>query len=197
VYFDCRGSWVFPDQGLPGWYILPQLGTWPVGQLFEDHFARVYSETSNPHAPPYDVFRWDGKPQLERWLPDINKRAMLPGGNPIALPLLFGDTVQLVGHHVEGSTWLTIWQVEVATDIPLSVAAHLYTDEPEPIIFDGLGYTSIQWRPGDLFVQQYPIDQVSRVKFLETGIYNFYTGDHLKANVDGQTTSLIRISPPE
>jgi hypothetical protein len=67
VYFDCHDSWVFPEEGTPGWYVLPpQRKPWQLAVLFPASFELVYRHTATMFAPSpsYDIFYWDGLPDV-------------------------------------------------------------------------------------------------------------------------------------
>jgi hypothetical protein len=132
VYFDCHTNWVFPNDGKPGWYILPQEEQWTVRRYFSDHLKLVYAESASSQASAFEIYYWNGATRLEEWMAAANKQARLAPSETFDLPLLVGETAQLDGYLVDGLQWLTIWRVQAATDIPLSIAGHLYTDDPSP-----------------------------------------------------------------
>jgi len=178
LYFDCEQSWVFPENGRAGWYILPQHITpsWVLAD-YPTALRPVYAHTATVFAPSYHVYYWDGS-------------AAIPH-TTTADPL--GDVVQLIGYTaVEPTLWRTIWQVTAETSLPLSIFAHLYpqTAVPAPpITADGLGLPTTNWRTGDIFVQTHhftntpPTPAIDR---LETGFYDYTTQERLPTS-DGQT----------
>ncbi|MCP4426578.1 MAG: glycosyltransferase family 39 protein [Chloroflexi bacterium] len=168
VYFDCRTSWVFPNDGRPGWYILPQQDSWPVAEHFPEHLQPVYAHDASSLEPSYAVWYWDGKMDLTAWTAVTN--------DPTPL---FGQTANLMGYTTNQSEWWTIWQVKRTPIAPLTVAAHLYGEGSPPIVADGLGYTSEQWQPGDWFVQLHEFEGGTDGRYLETGLYNYLTGERL------------------
>ena len=199
VYFDCRSSWVIPDDGRPGWYILPQQEsqTWFGGRAFPGHFHRVFTHTPGLLGPSYDIYYWDGEIKAAETLAGSSDAVSLPGDNSINLPLLVGDTARLLAYRVKEGTWSTIWQVQSATAEPVTVAGHLYTDASSPAVADGLGYTSEQWQPGDVFIQHHTFDSTLSGRFLETGLYNYLTGERLTFAGSGHSGTFIRLWPPE
>jgi hypothetical protein len=199
VYFDCRSSWVIPDDGRPGWYILPQQEsqTWFGGRAFPGHFHRVFTHAPGLLGPSYDIYYWDGEIKVAATLAGSSDAVSLPGDNSINLPLLVGDTARLLAYRVKEGTWSTIWQVQSATAEPVTVAGHLYTDASSPAVADGLGYTSEQWQPGDVFIQHHTFDSTLSGRFLETGLYNYLTGERLTFAGSGHNGTFIRLWPPD
>ena len=45
-----------------------------------------------------------------------------------------------MGYTINQAEWWTIWQVQAAPTEPLTIAAHLYADDPTPTVADGLGF---------------------------------------------------------
>ena len=174
LYFDCESSWVFPDEGQPGWYILPAYQSWFMEQYFPDHFRQVYHHDATAAAPTYDVYYWDGQVPATEW--GIEEVPRLQNG---ASPVI-KDMVQLLGYEVTGSTWATIWQVQQAGPVqPVSIAGHLYGDTPIPAVADGLGYVMEQWQAGDIFWQFHDFEDTVEGQFLETGFYDYSTSERL------------------
>ncbi len=170
IYFDCRSSWVFPEDGAPGWYILPQQDTWPAADDFPHNLRQVYAHNASALEPSYAVWYWDGGADLAAWT---------AVSNAPNLPVSFGETAVLINYRAKESTWQTIWQVNAPTTEPLTIAAHLYADAPTPSVADGLGFTSDQWQPGDWFIQTHQFDAEVNGRYLETGLYNYLTGERL------------------
>ncbi|HEX6387180.1 MAG TPA: hypothetical protein VF177_21140 [Anaerolineae bacterium] len=197
VYFDCRNSWVVPDDGRPGWYILPRRESeaWFIGRAFPDHFHRMFTHAPGLLGPSYDIYYWDGEVQIAEALAGSTGAVSLPGERSANLPVLVGDTAQLIAYRVEEGTWSTIWQVQSATAESLTVAGHLYTDASTPTVADGLGYTSEQWQPGDVFIQHHTFDSTLSGRFLETGLYNYLTGERLEFAGSGRSGTFIRLWP--
>ena len=163
--FDCLSAWVFPDDGAPGWYILPHAGgSWWIDRAItgETRPVVVYRHGANEFGPDYDVYYWPGPVAP----------AALPGA-PIAASLSASAPAELRGYSADGDEWFTWWRVAAQTAAPLSVQAHLYAGEGPPQVADGLGFTSDQWRPGDWFAQLHAFTAPGVA--LETGLYDFTT----------------------
>lgn len=175
VYFDCSSSWVFPDDGAPGWYILPQQASWPVAEQFPDSLQPVYVHGASALEPSYAVWYWDGQADLTAWTPALSEVEVAVTGNPVP----FGETANLMGYTTNETEWWTIWQVQAAPTEPLTIAAHLYGDGPVPLVADGLGFSSEQWQPGDWLVQMHRFEGEGNGRYLETGLYNYLTGERL------------------
>lgn len=163
--FDCTASWVFPDDGTPGWYILPLSDDpWWVqaGPPVAAGLSHVYRHRANQFGPAYDVYYWPGSE---------NPAGLLE--RAAAEPLLAGGPAELWSYAANGDEWLTLWRVVSPATGPLSVQAHLYAGDGPPQVADGLGFSSDQWRPGDWFVQRHPF--TSPGEALETGLYDYVT----------------------
>lgn len=175
VYFDCQQSWVFPNKGEAGWYILPLQTGWWLSEQFPDDFLHVYHHRATVFAPSYDVFYWTGRVDVET--------AFRPVG---FTPVTVGDAVQLSGYTVESNLWRTVWTVETPPQLPLSVLGHLYAGGETPAaVADGLGYDWAQWQNGDTFVQFHRFDMAGEA--LQTGLYDFTTGERLPLVGSGET----------
>ncbi len=169
VYFDCRRSWVFPDQGGPGWIIVPQNQAVPADWLTDsagEALAHVYAHRATSAAPAYDVYYWSGEADPAAWLTSTLNLTDQPLLTPV------GATALSPGR------WVTGWQIEAVTTETISIFAHLYGTEPTPAaVDDGLGLAVDQWQPGDLLLQFHTFDAVVDAPSLQTGPYNFVTGE--------------------
>jgi len=177
VYFDCANGWVLPNDGAPGWYILPQRADWPAAAWWPADLTLVYKHDAAGDSPSYSVYYWHGRlDHLADWHA-AGQTAVLPDGATVPLPLRFGDTAQLTGYRQDGLDWWTGWQVVGVgeTAVPLTAAGHLLTGSPPPLVADGLAYTSEQWQPGDRFWQRFAFPAPGQA--LETGLYNYTTGE--------------------
>lgn len=177
VTFDCHQSWPFPNDGAPGWYILPQQDNWPIAEQLPENVRRVYRHDAAGENPSYEVYYWDGAIDLVQTLTNGVTDVQFVDGEADALPVAMGETALLFGYAVDEFKWQTVWRVESETAVPLTIAAHLYIDQPTPIaVADGLGYHSQQWRTGDIFVQFAAFAQAGD---LATGLYDYTTGERL------------------
>ncbi len=113
-------------------------------------------------------------------------------GQVVVPPVNVEGTANFLGGLINGSTWGSIWQTESLTEAPLSVLMHLYTDDLLPSVADGLGYQGIQWQPGDLFIQYHDFGDLPG-RYLETGLYNYVTGERLLIE---DIWEVVRIFPP-
>jgi len=167
VRFDCEKSWVFPDGGGPGWYILPLrdeawwLDDWLTPST---RIPPAYTHAANQYGPAYAVYYWDGG--ATTLLP--SRLFDTPGE-----PLLVGEAAELSFYATRGNEWLTLWRATAATGEPLSILAHLLRGDEPPQNADGLGFSADQWRPGDWFVQRHIFDTAGDT--METGLYNYVT----------------------
>ena len=159
VTFDCATSWVFPDDGAPGWYVLPPGAPWVERWLGAGGPQVVYRHRANAYGPDYVIAYWPGVP--------VVAESLRPHDGGVAQP------AALRAFGAQGSEWVTLWAVTAATDAPLSVQAHLAAADGTTQVADGLGYTTDQWRPGDLFLQRHLFAAPGAA--LETGLYNYVT----------------------
>jgi len=193
VYFDCRTSWVIPAGGDPGWYILPpDVDPSSISDHLADNLTQVYANLQSSRTPAYQVYYWSGS-DLE--IDKIIARSgtiMSTEGRVVLPPVNVEGTANFLGGLINGSTWGSIWQTESLTEAPLSVLMHLYTDDPLPSVADGLGYQGIQWQPGDIFIQYHDFGDLPG-RYLETGLYNYVTGEHLLIE---DIWEAVRIFPP-
>lgn len=192
VFFDCATSWVFPDGGAPGWYILPQRSEWPPAAWLPENLSLVYNHDAAGDEPSYAVYYWDGETAPFANLFPPGQTAQLAGGDSLPLPVSVGETATLAGYRLERFDWWTGWRVVEETAVPLTLAGHLYAGGP-PLVADGLGFTSEQWRAGDLFLQRFAYSQSG--DFLETGLYDFMTGERLGVENGRDAGALLRLLP--
>lgn len=168
VTFDCTQSWVFPNGGDAGWYVLPeQDDDWWLSEVYPENFQQVYTHRADQFASGYAVYYWDGGV-------DVREGFRPEGFEAVSV----GEVALLVGYTAEERVWRTVWAVTGETNRPLSVLGHLYAGGATPAgVMDGLGYRPEQWRVGDVFVQTHRF--VVDGEVLETGLYAFTTGERL------------------
>lgn len=174
--FDCHQSWVFPPGA--GWYLLPLGESWPLAEQFPDHLRPVYTHHASRNGPNYEVYYWDGALDVAAWAAEQHNEVRGQDGRSLPLPLRYGETIDLVGYERSGKSWWSVWQVVAPANTgSLTMGAHLYTGDEAPLVADGLGYTSEQWQPGDVFVQMLVFEENGR--YLDTGLYDYTTGQRL------------------
>lgn len=163
VRFDCASNWVFPDGASPGWYVLPAADEWWIERLPGGNSPEVvYRHRANEYGPDYVIAYWPGS-----------------SGDPMTgagLQSFTGGTrgpASLRAYGRRDKEWTTVWQVEEATAAPLSVQAHLLSEDGEIEVADGLGFATDQWRPGDWFAQHHVFEQPGST--LTTGLYDYVT----------------------
>jgi hypothetical protein len=177
--FDCQQAFVLADGGSPGWFILPQADAWwflkHISPPVSDKLQLVYRHQATAGSPSFDVYYWigaDGGALSEGWL----REAKLPDGKAVRLPYAPNEIAQLEGYQIDGEQWLTLWSVTSQAPEPLSLRAHLYTEEAlPPLAGDSLGFSSEQWREGDRIIQRFIFPGESTAIGLETGMYNYQT----------------------
>lgn len=179
VTFDCHQSWPFPNDGAAGWYVLPQQDSWPIAAQLPANLRRVYRHNAAGDNPTYDVYYWDGAIDPVAALSNGVEDVQFVGGEADALPVAMGETAVLLGYAVDEFRWQTVWRVAGETAAPVTIAAHLYADQPTPIaVADGLGYNSVHWQVDDIFVQFASFAQAGN---LATGLYDYTTGERMDA----------------
>ena len=176
LLFDCRQTWVFPNNGRAGWYILPFNETgWWVDNLEADNrqLELVYRFRD---SPTYDVYYWHSEQTVSEWVGHEQMEAQAENGDLISLPQPTTGPAHILSYQVRDSTWSVLWHVQNSTDLPLSLQAHLYADGGDlPLVADSLGYSSNQWQPGDYFLQQYTFPSTNQAHHLQTRPYNYLT----------------------
>jgi len=191
-YFDCRTSWVIPAGNEPGWYILPEeLDPGRISDHLAGELTLVYSNLQSSRTPAYRVYHWPGGGDVVDLITKKTNIINSDGDGPLKSPLAIEGTAQFLGGLIYGSVWGSMWQTESLTEAPLSVLMHLNVGEPTPSIADGLGYQGIQWRSGDIFIQYNDFGTLSG-QYLETGLYDYTTGERLKFDDGGE---VVRIYP--
>ena len=196
LFFDCRNSWVIPEDGrLPGWYILPaDVTTEFLDGLFPGSFKVVYFNQNSPTYPPYAIYYWDG---MDSASARILEEAIAPEFDDQQLdpPIRAGELAELLGGVQESGRWASIWQALGSTDLPLSVKIHLLSSSPEPLVGDGLGFSPVQWSPGDIFFQ-FIEDASSSSQAMETSLYNYATSEIVPFRVNGNQVESLIIPKP-
>lgn len=178
--FDCRQTWIFPQNGAPGWLIVPQADAWWVQALLpvplRERLQLVYRHAPTADAPSYEIYYWAGADvaEMAQLLAEGVTRATLGDGTAVDLPYTLSDTLSLVSYIPTGDDWHTLWRVAATSDAPLSLQAHLYVapDAP-PLVADSLGFSREQWQVGDWFVQHHSFPGQPAALFLETGLLDY------------------------
>lgn len=194
VYFDCSSSWVFPGGGEPGWYVLPQtLSPGPLAERFPDRLQQVYTRQGRG----YEIAYWNGERELLEALSPSPGDVSTPEDGAVSLPVSAGGKARLISYWSraqgsEGHEWATAWQAQ-EPDVGLSIAGHLHSGQGEPLVDDGLGFSSEQWQEGDVFVQYHRFPAVAEVGYMTTALYYYANGQRLPFAVEGGTASLLRL----
>lgn len=165
ITFDCKQSWIFPNEGASGWWVLP-LHQQPPDWLEDIQLVYRHEPTA---TPAYAFYYWaGGLPVNGRWqtTPD--------------LPYTWGNTATLLQFQPMADRWVTWWQVEEERPF-LSVMAHGYDQtSPTPVaVADGLGFSSDQWQAGDQFLQYHLYSPNDPIVQMQTSLYDYQTGEHL------------------
>ncbi|MGD9028804.1 MAG: glycosyltransferase family 39 protein [Anaerolineae bacterium] len=155
IAFDCRGSWVFANEGDPTWFIVPATdGTEEVAPP-AGSWRTTYEQENYDGKRLFTVYRWYGNGDLEAHLDALQRTA--------SLPARVGDTLTLLGYDTDtsaadasqqGIRLRTYWRVAAQPSQPLSLMAHLVDSGGQPVaIGDALGVPVEGWAPGDIIVQ--------------------------------------------
>ena len=74
LLFDCNSSWVFPENGAPGWYVLPlDVPLWINSWLKEPVPEIVYRHQANAYGPDYAVVYWPGSSRGPLFADDVRR----------------------------------------------------------------------------------------------------------------------------
>ena len=121
-------------------------------------------------------------------------RAPEAGGRSHDGSFVASEAAQFVGGWVDGSVWASGWQAAGVSEQPLSVLMHLYSGEALPAVADGLGYSPVQWAPGDIFIEYRDFGSATG-QYLEIGLYNYVSGEALTFEVGGSETDRVQVRP--
>lgn len=178
VYFDCHNSWVLPQNGRSGWYILPQneVDAWPLGRHYPQNLQLVFRNNPGVLGPSYDIYYWDGTVDV---LGRFAGQTAVSNQEDIPLPYVVKDTAQLLGYDQEGADWWTVWQASKTPALPITIAGHLYGAASPPTVSDGLGFSGEQWQTGDIIYQRHAFAPEIPQRYLETGLYDYTNGERL------------------
>lgn len=195
VYFDCMNSWVFPEEGKSGWYILPlQDGIWPAFKQFPEQANLVYQHDNQ--VPGYAVYYWQGDDDFSAKVMAQSGDVQLDDGKLVDPPVTIANFANFLGYWQDAGRWATVWQANELTVEPLSVAGHLFSEGNVPLgVADGLGYSTVQWQAGDIFVQYHLFGstEAESAVYLETGFYNYITGEPFMFGDDGRSVPRLRL----
>ncbi len=192
VYFDCTQSWVFPNDGTPGWYILPpETDVIPLNLSVAPQPVLVHTPTMS--APAYNVFYWSGDVTVADEMTAWPGAVSLADGTELKRPFSINHTAVFLGYQQQDTTWLTAWQVQNTPTDPLSIMAHLQGAETAVLVADGLGFSSDQWQPRDVIVQQHVLEGGETAVFLRTGLYNYVSKEQLP--LDNQSDTTFQLAP--
>ena len=156
LHFDCDQSWVVPS-GL-GWYVLPD--EMPnVAQLWGGKNELVYRQSNK-----LSVYRYE-------------RQGFTP---PASASIASSSNIKFVGASFtdSSSSVITFWQVLGPADPQLSIYGHRLAAEGYMLEgSDGLGFSTTEWKPGDIFLQWHTFSTPLKPdEFFETGVYNWETG---------------------
>ena len=223
VSFDCAQAWVEPAGEQAGWYVIPDTGLQANSFMrrmltqaeivYQDRGLRLHSDETGIHynrsAPAYNIYHWDrGSDPDEFALDNViwSSPALAPGEmdpvTSLSAPVNLGDELEFLGYQISAADVkpggevevTTVWRVLSRPDDPaLSFFAHLVGTAGAVSVGDGLGYSAIQWLPGDVFAQQselvIPADTPPGRYWIQVGIYSLATGDRLQVLDNGQTVT--------
>jgi 4-amino-4-deoxy-L-arabinose transferase-like glycosyltransferase len=186
---DTRETLVTPA-GQDAWLFVPQ-----VVPLDGDLRERLVGWGATVELGPQGVFtsyRLSDAAALPRDLQRLERMVTLPGGDPVTLPVSFGERLAFLGYEWlqrpfvsgDGLTLLTYWRVETPSPAPLKAFVHLSGEPETPIAqHDGLGSPPHGWEAGDLIIQKHtlpwPVDLPPGRYRLQAGLYDAATGVRL------------------
>ena len=199
-WFDGRSALIFPAGGQSR-VVIPAIAPLDevVEPLFKEYATHVHTENLRPDdvIPRFDVYRFDAAGAMAALLPTVKDNPVywspsnwfsdeepLAAYEPLALPVNFGDVVELIGYELHTPIvgpdrtveLLTVWQVRAPFTAEAVIFTHLL-DHGGHVAgqVDQLSIPSWHWQPGDAFVQvhRFPVDADATpgLYHLETGLY--------------------------
>lgn len=186
IYFDCRSSWVLPDNGTPGWVVLPP--NLPFHLPLSLQPQSVFAHAATKTTPAFDLVYWpggiDAAAEISQWPGAVSPAS----GEELERPFPIGNVVQFLGYRQEGAIWSTVWQVQQPPETPLSIMGHLQVEGTAVQVADGSGFSSEQWQTGDVISQQHAFLEGGTAVQMSTGLYEYLTGTQLPLTNHPDTT---------
>lgn len=215
VAFDCAQSWVYPagEQG-GGWYAfhghlyapngLRQRLLYdpprPLAPFLARHLRDLrfaYQQEQAAHLPPFVLYEASAQPAwptlAQVWgaaagMPPDALAADAPLSTPVSLEGPLDFLGARVSQHEEALALESWWRVtEGPVTRTVSLMAHLVTAEGQLVaVADGLGFSPLEWMPGDMLVQQhvFPLPPAGAEVWLRTGAY--WLDDGARWGVEGE-----------
>lgn len=198
VYFDCRSSWVFAEEGGPAWLVVPATGETEKVAPPTGSWQVVFEQENYAGRRLFTIYRWEAQQALGAHLDALKTDPLV---TPL-LPVRVEDRLALLGYDVYDTVvmpgnemrFTTYWQVLAHVDRPLSLMAHLLDQAGHPVaVGDALGVPVEGWSPGDVIVQTHQLTLDPAVPpgcyWLQTGAYWLSEMNRLSA-FDAQGTRL-------
>jgi 4-amino-4-deoxy-L-arabinose transferase-like glycosyltransferase len=189
AYFDCSQSWLYPTGS--GWYVLSrEYDDWGLTHARAGRLA--YEQTRPSAVPPFALYEWFALDPLEGLDPgaayaapsDWPPQRVVGEGIPLTTPVVVGAQIEFLGYVTEGERVQSgqamavqaYWRVLESPQQPLSLMAHLLSEDGAPIaVGDGLGVQIDQLQPGDVLVQRHvfeiPPETEPGAYWLQVGAY--------------------------
>jgi hypothetical protein len=187
VYFDCRSSWVFANEGEPAWFVLPATEETDDVAPPAGSWLTTYEQENYDGKLLFTVYRWHNPTALRAHLSALQTTATLPAR--------VGDTLILLGYEMDGTSthdsrpivrFRAYWRVLAQPKQPLSLMAHLVNRGGQPVaIGDALDIPVEGWAPGDIIVQGHRLALDSETTLengqLKVGAYRWPSLERLPA----------------
>ncbi len=187
-------SWIAINNRQP---IAPELSA-----LFAGVRAETQAQTIDDHQLYY-LYHFDLGLRIQQaadrsrltafWSPQVYPE--LSAANAITLPILFGQTAQLIGYEIitqsqsNELTLVSYWQAGDHIITPLQMFVHAIGPDGSIVAQeDQLDAPAFGWQSGDLIAQVQHLQLPSRSQpvWIEIGLYNADSGDRLPVMVDGR-----------
>lgn len=197
VYLDCAQSWWYPAQATPGWYTHSTGRGLDWTEWYRGAQAVVRARTADGQ-PQFEIVHVeqpappDGLITVARTEQGTQITAPVRTTGPLTFEGFWPRDVPANARPGEQVTILTAWRVTSLPSQPVSILAHLVSEDEQTVaVGDGLGVPIEVWQIGDTIVQAHsieiPMRTVPGAYWIETGVYRLDNMERYHILEEGQT----------